>query len=43
MIWTQNYFPSGGMALSALMAALPIIFFSRRWRCSGSRAMSPAT
>ncbi|WP_156183998.1 lactate permease LctP family transporter [Chromobacterium sp. LK1] len=27
MIWTQNYFPSGGMALSALMAALPIIFF----------------
>ncbi|PTU67803.1 L-lactate permease [Chromobacterium sp. Panama] len=27
MIWTQNYFPSGGMALSALLAALPIIFF----------------
>lgn len=27
MVWTQNYFPSGGMALSALMAALPIIFF----------------
>lgn len=26
-IWTQQYFPAGGSALSALMAALPIAFF----------------
>ncbi|OHX18660.1 L-lactate permease [Chromobacterium amazonense] len=26
-IWTQHYFPSGSLALSALMAALPIVFF----------------
>nr|WP_199064961.1 lactate permease LctP family transporter [Chromobacterium sp. ASV5] len=25
--WNQMYFPAGGMALSALMAAVPIIFF----------------